>query len=82
MDSQALAVDLTDGVLTLRLDRPEARNALTESMLTSKSHRLTELVCLLERVEKPVVAAVNSTDDYDEGRNALLECRPPMFRGT
>jgi enoyl-CoA hydratase/carnithine racemase len=105
MDSQALAVDLTDGVLTLRLDRPEARNALTEPMLTSlraeleraatddavvavvltgtgsafcagadvsrfddvsdgrrfrfDSHRLTELVSLLERVEKPVVAAVN-----------------------
>jgi enoyl-CoA hydratase/carnithine racemase len=105
MDSQTLAVDLTDGVLTLRLDRPEARNALTEPMLASlrteleraatddgvsavvvtgtgsafcagadvsrfddgsdgrrfrfDSHRLTELVSLLERVEKPVVAAVN-----------------------
>jgi enoyl-CoA hydratase/carnithine racemase len=106
MDSQALAVDLTDGVLTLRLDRPEARNALTEPMLTSlrieleraatdegviavvltgtgsafcagadmsrfdddapdgrrfrfDSHRLTELVSLVERIEKPIVAAVN-----------------------
>lgn len=105
MDPEALAVDLTDGILTLRLDRPEARNALTDPMLASlrveleraatddaviavvltgtgsafcagadvsrfadasdgrrvrfDSHRLTELVSLLERVEKPIVAAVN-----------------------
>jgi len=107
MDSQerGLTVDLAGGVLTLRLDRPEARNALTEPMLASlragleraatddavravvvtgtgsafcagadvsrfdassdgrrfrfESHGLTELVSLVERVEKPVVAAVN-----------------------
>ena len=33
MDSQALIVALVDGVLTIRLDRPEARNALTDEML-------------------------------------------------
>jgi enoyl-CoA hydratase/carnithine racemase len=105
VDSQALTVTAADGVLTVRLDRPEARNALTEAMLASlrevleqaaaaddvtavvltgsgdafcagadlsrfdanpdprlfrfDSHRLTELVGLIERIEKPVVAAVN-----------------------
>lgn len=100
-----LAVELEDSVLTVRLDRPEARNALTEEMLAGlrvaleraaqdeavaavvvtgtgtafcagadlarfeqsadarrfrfESHRLTELVGLIERIEKPVVAAVN-----------------------
>jgi enoyl-CoA hydratase/carnithine racemase len=32
MDSQALIVTLVDGVLTIRLDRPETRNALTDEM--------------------------------------------------
>jgi len=105
VDSQALAVTLDDGVLTVRLARPEARNALTEEMIVGlrqalehaaaddhvqavvltgsgeafcagadiarfdsdpdprrfrfESHRLTELVGLVERIEKPVVAAVN-----------------------
>jgi enoyl-CoA hydratase/carnithine racemase len=105
MDSQALIVALVDGVLTIRLDRPEARNALTDEMLAGlrrtleraaadddvravvltgtgaafcagadvsrfddeqdprrfrfDSHRLTDLVGLLEQIEKPVVAAVN-----------------------
>jgi enoyl-CoA hydratase/carnithine racemase len=110
MDSQAtgLTSDLADGVLTLRLERPEARNALTEAMLASlrsgleraaiddavravvvtgtgsafcagadvsrfdatpdgrrfrfESQGLTELVSLVERVEKPVVAAVNGIE--------------------
>jgi enoyl-CoA hydratase/carnithine racemase len=108
VDPQALtpvAVELEDGVLTVRLERPEARNALTEEMVARllaaleraatddavaavvltgagtafcagadlsrfdesadarrfrfESHRLTELVGLIERIEKPVVAAVN-----------------------
>lgn len=105
MDSQALAVELEGSVLTLRLDRPEARNALTGEMVGGlraaleraatedavagvivtgtgsafcagadlsrfdevsdgrrfrfDSHRLTELIELIERIEKPVVAAVN-----------------------
>jgi enoyl-CoA hydratase/carnithine racemase len=105
VDSQAVAADRDGGVLTLRLDRPEARNALTDEMAdrlrdelehaatddaTSavvitgtgtafcagadlarfdrpsdptrfrfESHPLTELVGLIERIEKPVVAAVN-----------------------
>jgi enoyl-CoA hydratase/carnithine racemase len=105
VDPQALAVELEGNVLTVRLDRPEARNALTEEMAADlrialeraatddgvaavvvtgtgdafcagadlsrfdgqpdgrlfrfESHRLTELVGLIERIEKPVVAAVN-----------------------
>jgi enoyl-CoA hydratase/carnithine racemase len=105
VDSQALRLALAGGVLTVRLDRPEARNALTDEMLEGvrraleraavdeevqavvltgtgeafcagadisrfdgerdprrfrfDSHRLTELVGLIERIEKPVVAAVN-----------------------
>lgn len=105
MDPQALTAELADGVLTIRLERPEARNALTIEMVTQlaqeleraatddavkavvitgtgvafcagadlsrfdgsadarrfrfESHRLTELVGLIERVEKPVIAAVN-----------------------
>jgi enoyl-CoA hydratase/carnithine racemase len=105
VDPQAIAVELADGVLTVRLDRPEARNALTGEMVAGlrdaleraaaddavaavvltgtgtafcagadlsrfdeaadarrfrfESHRLTELVGLIERIEKPVVAAVN-----------------------
>lgn len=105
MDPQALVSELADGVLTLRLNRPEARNALSEELLAAlragleraaadeavaavvltgtgsafcagadlsrfdddvdprrfrfESHRLTELVGLLERLEKPIVAAVN-----------------------
>ena len=105
MDSQALAVAFAGGVLTVRFDRPEARNALTDEMLQGlrraleraaadeevqavvltgsggafcagadisrfdgepdprrfrfDSHRLTDLVGLIERIEKPVVAAVN-----------------------
>ena len=106
MDSQAVAAHLEGGVLTLRLDRPEARNALTDQMVARlrdelervaiddattaivitgtgsafcagadlsrfdepsdaarfrfESHRLTDLVALIERIEKPVVAAVNA----------------------
>jgi enoyl-CoA hydratase/carnithine racemase len=105
VDSEAVAVALAGGVLTITLDRPEARNALTEEMLGAlrdaleraardddvaavvltgsgpafcagadvsrfdgepdgrafrfDSHRLTDLVGLVERIEKPVVAAVN-----------------------
>jgi len=105
VDSQALSVALADGVLTVRLDRPEARNALTDEMLAGlrgaleraaadddvqavvltgsgeafcagadlsrfdgepdprrfrfDSHRLTDLVGMIERIEKPVVVAVN-----------------------
>jgi enoyl-CoA hydratase/carnithine racemase len=105
VDPQALTIELADGVLTVRLDRPEARNALTDAMVAElraaleraatddgvaavivtgtgpafcagadlsrfddppdgrrfrfESHRLTELIGLIERVEKPVVAAVN-----------------------
>jgi enoyl-CoA hydratase/carnithine racemase len=105
VDPQALVTRLDGGVLTLRLDRPEARNALTDDMIAGlrealeeaarddaaaavvitgtgkafcagadlsrfdeppdarryrfESHRLTELVGLIERIEKPVVAAVN-----------------------
>jgi enoyl-CoA hydratase/carnithine racemase len=105
VDPQTLVSRLDGGVLTLRLDRPEARNALTDEMIEAlhealeqaarddtaaavvitgtgkafcagadlsrfeeptdarrcrfESHRLTELVGLIERIEKPVVAAVN-----------------------
>jgi enoyl-CoA hydratase/carnithine racemase len=105
VDSQALTQVLAGGVLTVRLDRPEARNALTDEMLAGlrralelaaaddavravvltgtgeafcagadvsrfegepdprrfrfDSQRLTDLVGLVERIEKPVVAAVN-----------------------
>jgi enoyl-CoA hydratase/carnithine racemase len=105
VDPQALAVELEEGVLTIRLDRPEARNALTDEMVDGlraqleraatddavagvvltgtgtafcagadlsrfdgvadgrrfrfDSYRLTELVAVIERIEKPVVAAVN-----------------------
>jgi enoyl-CoA hydratase/carnithine racemase len=106
VDPQALAVEIAGGVLTARLDRPEAHNAVTEDMVEAlhaalvraatddpvagvvitgtgtafcagadlsrfdddlrdgrrfrfDSHRLTELVGLIERIEKPVVAAVN-----------------------
>jgi enoyl-CoA hydratase/carnithine racemase len=105
VDPQAVARELDGGVLTLRLDRPDARNALSEEMVVElraalddaatddgvaavvltgagsafcagadlsrfehvpdgrrfrfESHRLTELVGLIERIEKPVVAAIN-----------------------
>jgi enoyl-CoA hydratase/carnithine racemase len=105
VDSQALALEVENGVLTIRLERPEARNALDREMIVDlrvaldhaatddgvgaviltgtgsafcagadlawldhepdgrryrfDSHRLTELVSLIERVEKPVIAAVN-----------------------
>jgi len=105
VDPQAIALQRAGGVLTITLSRPEARNALTEEMVTGlraalegaaiddavlgvvvtgtgsafcagadltrfddapdgrrfrfDSHRLTELVSLIERIEKPVVAAVN-----------------------
>ena len=105
VDSQALDVELDGSVLTVRLARPEARNALTEQMIADlrnaldeaaiadtvagviltgtgnafcagadlsrfdepldgrrfrfESHRLTDLLGLIERIEKPVIAAVN-----------------------
>jgi enoyl-CoA hydratase/carnithine racemase len=106
VDSQAMiSAALEDGVLVLRLERPERRNALDQQMVESlrtsleaaatdgairavmltgegsafcagadltrfddepdgrafrsRSHRLTALTELIERVEKPVVAAVN-----------------------
>jgi enoyl-CoA hydratase/carnithine racemase len=105
VDSQAVVSTLDGGVLTLRLERPDVRNALTDAMVVRlrdelehgavddataavvitgtgsafcagadlarfdqtadaarfrfESHRLTELLALIERVEKPVVAAVN-----------------------
>ena len=105
VDSQALIATLDRGVLTVLLDRPEARNALTDEMLAGlrqtleraavdddikavvltgsgdafcagadlsrfdndldprrfrfESRRLTDLVDLIEGIEKPVIAAVN-----------------------
>ena len=105
MDPQAVELQRADGVLTITLSRPEARNALTGEMLSGlraalegaatddavsavvitgtgtafcagvdlarfdespdgrrfrfESHRLTELVGLIERIEKPIVGAVN-----------------------
>jgi enoyl-CoA hydratase/carnithine racemase len=105
VDSEAVIAEREGGVLTLRLERPEARNALTDEMVVwlrdeleraatdekttavvitgtgtafcagadlaryerppdaarfrFESHRLTEIVGLIERIEKPVVAAVN-----------------------
>jgi enoyl-CoA hydratase/carnithine racemase len=105
VDQEAVVVADADGVRTITLARPEARNALTEAMVDAlhdaiaraarddavralvltgrgtafcagadlgrfagrvdqvafrfESHRLTELVGLVERIEKPVVAAVN-----------------------
>jgi len=105
VDPQALAIELAGNALTVRLERPEARNALTEEMITGlraalehaatddavaavvitgagtafcagadlsrfddapdgrrfrfDSYGLTEAIGLIERIEKPVVAAVN-----------------------
>ena len=105
VDPQAVILEVEDAVLAIRLERPEARNALTREMIEDlrvaleraatddavaavvltgsgsafcagadlawadyapdgrrfrfDSHRLTELVGLVERLEKPVVAAVN-----------------------
>jgi enoyl-CoA hydratase/carnithine racemase len=105
VDQEAITVADAGGVRTLTLERPQARNALTEAMVAVlheqvvlaarddgvralvltgsgaafcagadlarfeeavgqsafrfESHRLTELVGLPERVEKPVIAAVN-----------------------
>jgi enoyl-CoA hydratase/carnithine racemase len=105
VDQKTVIAADADGVRTLTLDRPEARNALTEPMIAAlrgeleraardgdvtavvltgsgtafcagadlsrfdgpvdqaafrfASHGLTELVGLLERVEKPVIAALN-----------------------
>jgi enoyl-CoA hydratase/carnithine racemase len=105
VDTEAVDVGLADGVLTVTLARPKARNALTPGMLADlraaleraatdadvtaviltgagsafcagadvsrfddvadgrrfrfESGRLTEVVSLIERLEKPVVAAVN-----------------------
>lgn len=106
MDSQAMITStLDEGVLVLRLARPECRNALDQSMVDAlrgsleaaatddetravvltgegaafcagadlarfgdrtdgrsyrfESHRLTALTEVIERIEKPVVAAVN-----------------------
>jgi enoyl-CoA hydratase/carnithine racemase len=105
VDSQALAVERAGSILTIRLERPDARNALTDEMIESlratfdhaatddavsavivtgagtafcagadlsrfddvrdarrfrfDSHRLTELIGLIERIEKPVIGAVN-----------------------
>jgi enoyl-CoA hydratase/carnithine racemase len=105
VDTEAVEVALADGVLSVTLARPEARNALTPGMLAGlraaleraatdddvtaviltgagtafcagadvsrfddvpdgrrfrfESGRLTEVVSLIERIEKPVIAAVN-----------------------
>jgi enoyl-CoA hydratase/carnithine racemase len=102
---QSIEQSLADGVLLLRLNRPEQRNAINEQLqqelaaalfdaaaapevrgiiLTGSgdafcaggdlarfegersvavfrlySHRLTQLIALIERIEKPVVAAIN-----------------------
>src|SRR3954454_5137024 len=104
-DDQTLQQELDDGVLLLRLNRTEQRNALNEPLqqalgaallaaaesaavrgiiLTGSgeafcaggdlgsfegertsavfrlhSHRLTQLIGLIERIEKPVLAAIN-----------------------
>lgn len=104
-DEQTLQQELADGVLLLRLNRPERRNALdeplqralatallhaaeapevrgviltgageafcaggdlarfegerTSAVFRLHSHRLTQLIGLIERIEKPVVAAIN-----------------------
>jgi enoyl-CoA hydratase/carnithine racemase len=105
VDSEAIVVTAHEGVNTITLSRPEARNALTDEMLSAlrdaleraarddtvrgvvltgageafcagadlarfggsldqrsfrfESHRLTELVNLIERIEKPIVSAIN-----------------------
>ena len=136
MDSQAMIMSaLDEGVLVLRLARPERRNALDQSMVDAlrgsleaaatddetravvltgegaafcagadlarfgdrtdgrsyrfESHRLTALTEVIERIEKPVVAAVETiaqslligSEDHAEGVQAAREDRSPSFTG-
>src|SRR5919112_811135 len=61
---EVLRSNTDGGVLTLTLDRPERRNAIDPELRDARvyrhvSHRLTDLVEAVERLEKPVVAAID-----------------------
>jgi 2-(1,2-epoxy-1,2-dihydrophenyl)acetyl-CoA isomerase len=85
MDSQAVAAHLEGGVLTLRLDRPEARNALTDEMVARLRDEL-ERAAIDDRASAMAVETLGQslligTEDHEEGEPALRERRRPDFRG-
>jgi 1,4-dihydroxy-2-naphthoyl-CoA synthase len=85
MDSQAVAAHLEGGVLTLRLDRPEARNALADEMVARLRDEL-ERAAIDDRASAMAVETLGQslligTEDHEEGKRALRERRRPDFRG-
>jgi 1,4-dihydroxy-2-naphthoyl-CoA synthase len=85
MDSQAVAAHLEGGGLTLRLDRPEARNALTDEMAARLRDEL-ERAAIDDRASAMAVETLGQslligTEDHEEGKPALRERRRPDFRG-
>jgi enoyl-CoA hydratase/carnithine racemase len=85
MDSQAVAAHLVGGVLTLRLDRPGARNALADEMVARLRDEL-ERAAIDDRASAMAVETLGQslligTEDHEEGKRALRERRRPDFRG-
>jgi 1,4-dihydroxy-2-naphthoyl-CoA synthase len=85
MDSQAVAAHLEGGVLTLRLDRAEARNALADEMVARLRDEL-ERAAIDDRASAMAVETLGQslligTEDHEEGEPALRERRRPDFRG-
>jgi enoyl-CoA hydratase/carnithine racemase len=85
MDSQAVAAHLEGGVLTLRLDRPEARNALADETVARLRDEL-ERAAIDDRASAMAVETLGQslligTEDHEEGKRALRERRRPDFRG-
>jgi enoyl-CoA hydratase/carnithine racemase len=68
----AAAIRSEPGVVwRIVLDRPEARNAVTEAMLGELSSALAD-----------AAADALASDDLAEGVRARRERRPPRFRGA
>jgi enoyl-CoA hydratase/carnithine racemase len=85
MDSQAVAAHLVGGVLTLRLDRPGARNALADEMV-ARLRDEPERAAIDDRASAMAVETLGQslligTEDHEEGKRALRERRRPDFRG-
>ena len=83
-----LVATLEEGVLVLTVNRPERGNAIDPELRDALayrhvSHRLTDLVESIERLEKPVVAAIDGVVT-GAGLALALACdwRAPEFRGA
>lgn len=91
-----LLIDVTDGIATLTMNRPEARNAMTGEMLAAletaaigymkrnlnaaNEANEASLAQVLDMEAEPMVRTMQ-TEDHANAARAFVEKRAPKFRG-